>query len=164
MDAGHIGSNSPILVPVDFSPHSESALLWAAEAAERFRQDLLVLHVVHDPESTPGYYQTDDRDGHVQRLEEAAATMLEAFVQRVRSEHPELAKLQKLQTTLAIGLPPTRILEIAEKTGANLIVMGSQGRTGLSHFLLGSKAERVAQLSPVPVTIVKTAAETGKEV
>ena len=110
MCAQQAGSDGPILVPVDFSPHSEAALLWAAAAAARFRRPLLVLHVVHDPESTPGYYQTDDRVGHVQRLEEAAAEMLEVFVERIRREHPELIELQKLETTLAVGLPPTRIL------------------------------------------------------
>ena len=55
-----------------------------------------------------------------------------------------------------VGLPVTRILEVATKTEAQMIVMGSQGRTGLSHLLLGSKAEKVAQLAPIPVTIVKT--------
>ena len=50
----------------------------------------------------------------------------------------------------------TRILEVAEKLEAIMIVVGSQGRTGLPHLLLGSKAERVAQLSPIPVTIVKS--------
>jgi len=44
---------------------------------------------------------------------------------------------------------------VADKIDASMIVMGSQGRTGLPHLLLGSKAERIAQLSPVPVTIVK---------
>ena len=48
-----------------------------------------------------------------------------------------------------------RILEVAEKSGAQQIVMGSLGRSGLSHLLLGSKAQRVVQLSPIPVTIVK---------
>jgi nucleotide-binding universal stress UspA family protein len=145
----------PILVAVDFSPHSEAALLWAARASERFQAPLLVLHVVHDPESAPGYYQPNDQEGHVQRLEEAAATMMAEFAERIRERHPELEALQKLETKLAVGLPANRILEVAEKSNACLIVMGSQGRTGLAHLLLGSKAERVVQLSPIPVTIVK---------
>ncbi len=55
-----------------------------------------------------------------------------------------------------MGLPATRILEVAHALGAQLIVMGSRGRTGLSHLLLGSKAQRVVQLSRIPVTIVKS--------
>ena len=59
------------------------------------------------------------------------------------------------------GIPGSRILEAAESADASLIVMGSRGRTGLPHLLLGSKAERVVQLSPIPVTIVK--AEASKD-
>ena len=54
-----------------------------------------------------------------------------------------------------VGLPVNRILEVAKKSDARMIVMGSQGRTGLKHALLGSKAEQVVHLSPIPVTIVK---------
>lgn len=57
---------------------------------------------------------------------------------------------------LLVGLPVNRILEAAEKTGARMIVMGSQGRTGLARALLGSKAEQVVRLAPLPVMIVKT--------
>jgi nucleotide-binding universal stress UspA family protein len=56
---------------------------------------------------------------------------------------------------LVVGLPVNRILESAEKIHARMIVMGSQGRTGLAHALLGSKAEQVVRLSPAPVMIVK---------
>ena len=160
MGTGPSESVTPILVPIDFSAYSEAALLWAARAAKSFRQRILVLHVVHDPESAPGSYELKDTEGHVQRLEDAAATMLADFVERMRRDHPELEAIQELETSLSVGLPPTRILEVAEKSGANLIVMGSQGRTGLSHLLLGSKAARVAQLSPIPVTIVKATIES----
>lgn len=149
-----------ILVAIDFSHHSEAALLWAARAAERFQAPLLALHVVHDPASAPGSY-TIDGDDYARRMEERAVVMMREFVERVQRENPELARLQELETTLAVGLPPSRILEVAENRGATLIVMGSQGRTGLSHLLLGSKAERVAQLAPIPVTIVKAAPEAS---
>ena len=56
---------------------------------------------------------------------------------------------------MVVGLPATRILEVAEILGAQLIVMGSRGLTGIAHLMLGSKAQRVVQLSPIPVTIVK---------
>jgi len=57
---------------------------------------------------------------------------------------------------LVVGTPVTRILEIAKKKQASMIIIGSHGRTGLSHLLVGSKAERVVQLSPIPVTVVKS--------
>ena len=145
----------PVLVPVDFSAHSEAALLWAARAAHRFEAPLLLLHVVHDPGSAPGYYAATKRKKHLHRLEEAAEEMFDDFINEVRQRHPDAESLNNAEKTLVIGLPVQRILEIAESTDARLIVVGSRGRTGLPHLLLGSNAQRVAQLSPIPVTIVK---------
>jgi nucleotide-binding universal stress UspA family protein len=88
-------------------------------------------------------------------MEDVAAGMLEEFVQKIRSEHPEQAALKDATTQLVTGLPVNRILESADKVHARMIVMGSQGRTGLAHMMLGSKAEQVVRLSPIPVTIVK---------
>jgi len=155
MAVQQITSSGPILVPVDFSPYSEAALLWAAQTAQSLERTLLVLHVVHDPGSAPGSYVPLGENAHVRRIEEVAAKMLDEFVERVRSGHPELQALEGVETTLVVGLPPNRILEVAEQRGASLIVMGSQGLSGLAHLFLGSKAERVVQLSPIPVTIVK---------
>lgn len=146
-------TGGPILVAVDFSPHSESALAWAARAARAFEVSMIVLHVVHDPESTPGSYAQMD-DGGTRSMEQAARGMLEEFLSRARSRGVDLGRSK---SAVAVGLPANRIVEVADLEGAQLIVVGSQGRTGLAHVLLGSKAERVAQLSPVPVTIVKTA-------
>ncbi len=148
-------SQGPILVPVDFSPHSAAALVWAAGVADCLSAPLRVLHVAHDPESAPGYYVRSKRKKHLRRIEEAAAEMMEEFLKQVAKDNPGCKRLQKIDSTLVHGLPVTRILEVADKIGASMIVMGSQGRTGLPHLLLGSKAERVAQLAPVPVTIIK---------
>ncbi len=145
----------PILVPVDFSAYSEAALLCAAELAQVLGSPLIALHVVHDPGDAPGYYSVKGRDKQLERLEDVAAEMLESFLQKIREQQPGLAALQDVSTTLVTGLPVNRILETAEKTHARMIVMGSQGRTGLAHIMLGSKAEQVVRLSPVPVTIVK---------
>jgi len=147
--------SGPVLVPVDFSSHSAAALCWAAEAARRFDAPLRVLHVVHDPGAAPGYYSKAGGEGHLRRLEESAEEMLAEFLGRVRREHPEIDDVKELRSELVVGLPANRILEVAKRSGARMIVMGSRGRTGLSHLLLGSKAERVVQLSPIPVTIVK---------
>ncbi len=146
----------PILVAIDFSDFSEKALLWAARAAQCLDAPLLALHVVHDPESAPGYSShARKRRKRLRHLEEAATEMMEEFRARVSEANPGL--LANFQHRLVTGLPVTRILEVAESINAQLIVMGSQGRTGLPRFMLGSKAEKVVQLSPIPVTIVKNA-------
>lgn len=145
----------PILAAIDFSPYSAQALLWAARTARLFDAPLIALHVVHDPESAPGYYQrTKKRKKHLIRFEEAAGGMMSEFLDQLRKQHPK--KLTGLDARLVVGLPVTRVLEVAAQVGAQLIVVGSQGRTGLDRLMLGSKAERIAQLSPIPVTIVKS--------
>jgi len=61
-----------------------------------------------------------------------------------------------------VSTPVNRIVEIAEKKQARMIIIGSHGRTGLSNLLIGSKAEQVVRLSPVPVTVVKSSREEEK--
>ncbi len=150
-----------VLVAVDFSPPSAAALLWGAQVAEVFGDRLTILHVVHDPEAAPGYYRAKKNGKHVRRLENAARDMLDEFVDGLVTGHPQLAILGTAERSLVVGIPVTRILEVAEATDARLLVVGSNGRTGLSHLMLGSKAERVAQLSPIPVTIVKAPRAVG---
>lgn len=148
-------AHRPVLVPVDFSAYSEAALLCAAELAHVLGSPLIVLHIVHDPGEAPGYYSVKGRHKQLERMEDVAAEMLEKFLLKVREEHPGQPALKDASTKLVTGLPVNRILEVADKTHARMIVMGSQGRTGLAHMMLGSKAEQVVRLSPVPVTIVK---------
>ncbi len=95
--------------------------------------------------------------------------MMDEFLVRCRKLVPALALLEAgtmddgnagddtepLTKELVVGVPVRRILEVAERIEARLIVMGSRGRTGLSRLLLGSKAQSVVQLAPMPVTIVK---------
>ena len=145
----------PILVPVDFSPHSQAALIQACEMAECMQQPVVVLHVVHDPGEMPGYYTKLTKKKHLVRIEDLAREMLDRFMDEFRTQHPQLKILKKAEAMLVVGLPVTRILQVAEKLHASMVVMGSQGRTGLKHMLLGSKAEQVVRLAPLPVTIVK---------
>ena len=148
-------NNHPILVPVDLSAHSEAALLWACQLAECSKQSVIVLHVVHDPADMPGYYQRITKKKALVRMEDVAEEMVGEFVARMIQENPQVKSLKKVEQMLVVGLPVTRILQVAEKTKASMVVMGSQGRTGLKHLMLGSKSEQVVHLCPVPVTIVK---------
>lgn len=144
----------PVLVAVDFSPDSEAALLWACGYAAQVGADVVVLHVVHDPVEAPGSYRRSEADA-LRPMEEIAAEVLDQFIEKFGKAHPELQALVTLKTRLVSGLPATRIVEVADKIEARMIVVGSRGLTGLPHLLLGSKAERVAQLASRPVTIVK---------
>jgi len=148
-------SKKPILVPVDFSPGSEAAILQAAELAGALQAPITVLHVVHDLTSTPGYKALKGAKKQLRRMEDIAAELLQEYMQEIEKKHPELTALHKAEKLLVVGIPVTRILEAADKIDARMIVMGSQGRTGLSHVLLGSKAEQVVRLASIPVMIIK---------
>jgi len=148
-------TTAPVLCAVDFSDDSEAALLWAAAQAEREDAPLVVLHVVHDPASSPGFYRKPDADW-LQPMEEVAAEMFTEFLAGVRQRHPEASGLARVETRLVTGLPSGRISEVAAEVGAGHVVVGSRGRTGLPHIMLGSVAERVAQIAEAPVTVVKT--------
>ena len=151
------GKNGPVMVAVDFAPDSEAALVWACGFADCVGAGLAVLHVVHDPGDAPGYYRQGKQD-LLRPMEDVATEMLEEFLEDFANKHPDLGAVKKAERVLVKGIPATRILEMAKTKGARLIVMGSRGRTGLPHLLLGSKAQRVVQMSPIPVTIVKAAA------
>jgi len=148
-------NNKPILVPVDFSSHSETALIYAAELAQMLGSKLVILHIVHDLNEAPGYYSVKGRDKQMRRMEDVAAEMLDEFFRRMQKKHSGLLSLEKAETMLVVGLPVNRILELAEKTHAGMIIMGSQGRTGLARAMLGSKAEQVVRLAQIPVMIIK---------
>lgn len=147
---------APILVPVDFSTHSKNALLKASELAECARRPLIVVHVVHDPAEMPGYYGQVVKKKKLVRIQDLAREAYDEFLRSTIEEHPEARLLKDAERLLVIGLPVSRILEVVEKTQPSMVVIGSQGRTGLAHLMLGSKAEQIARLCPVTVTIVKS--------
>ncbi len=145
-----------LLVAVDFSPYSEQALCFAGQLAERLKAQLLVLHVIHDPAEAPGFYaQKGKKKKFLRSMEDAAQEMMEEFLLKMRQAYPKLVPIRKAKAQLVVGTPVTRIVEVAEKKQVKMIIIGSHGRTGLANLLVGSKVQRVVQLSPVPVTVVK---------
>lgn len=147
--------NQPILVAIDFSDDSRAAVLWACEFAHCVGARLILLHVIHDPVSSPGFYHAET-PGEMRPMEDVAKTMMSDFLADMRTKHPDLEALQSADTRLVAGLPPGRIVEAADLLKAKLIVIGSRGMTGLDHMLMGSVAERVVELAPVPVVVVKS--------
>lgn len=144
-----------ILAPVDFSDHSEAALIQAAKFADLMPATLVALHVVHDPGEMPGYYSKLIKKKRVTRIQDIAADVFDEFMDRVVDDNPDLHCLREAGRLMVTGLPVTRILELVEYLDPIMVVMGSQGRTGLKHLVIGSKAAQIVQLCPVPVTIVK---------
>ena len=148
-------SKRPILVPVDFSEQSIAALVKACEWAECTNQQIIVLHVVHDPAEMPGYYGKVTKKKKLLRIEDLVKEVFDEFMHDTIEQYPGCDRLRKAKTVLVIGLPANRILEMVDKVDAAMVIMSSQGRTGLKHLMLGSKAEQIVRLCPVPVLIDK---------
>lgn len=147
-----------ILVAVDFSEHATSALVYAANLARRLDERLIILHVIHD--QAAGYYsdkkiKKGDKK-RLKRLEEVAAEMMDDLLRQQIEAHDEIKSvLKKAEVILVSGLTVTKVLQVIEKTAPEMLVLGNKGHSSLKHILLGSKAEQLARLCPVPVTLVK---------
>jgi len=146
---------APILVPVDFSDCARHAFTLAGEIARFQNRPLVILHVSHDRVLADAEHDQIDPQHPSLPMVDLARRQLSAFVEEQVECEPDLAKLDNLRTVVVDGIPASRILEVAQREGASLIVMGSHGRKGFARLLMGSVAEAVTRKSPVPVTIVK---------
>ena len=140
-----------ILVPVDFSPDADRAVEMATSLAKTFKGHLVLLHAYHLPAQLAMPDQVMIPQEYWDGIREAA--------QRKLDEYREGAAKEGVKADLEIvaQAPSFAIQEAAESSGADLIVMGTRGLTGLKHVLLGSTAERTVRLSPCPVLTVKAA-------
>jgi universal stress protein A len=134
-----------ILVATDFSRHADRALEQAAGWATALGSSVDVLHVYEAPlvELTPYHLAIPMQvlDG----VRDRARERLEALREKLAADGIEVA------VHLREGHPAEGIAAMARETGADLIVMGTRGNTGLKHVLLGSVAERTLRLAPCPV-------------
>ena len=142
-----------LLCPVDFSSHSDRAMEYAGELAQRFRADLTVLHVVYDP--------LDITCSHIPHppLEQLREEMIREAEQMVqRRVHRRLRFLPRAKTVVVAGPPYLQIVRYARDHRVDLIVMGTQGLVGLDRLIMGSTAERVVRTAPCPVVSIRAAA------
>ena len=138
-----------ILVPIDFSEHSGAALETATEITKRFGAKVWLLHCcpVHSGGISacgiviPARYHRDIRNEAEHRLRQ--------------SQEKVEAEGVLAEATVLSEFPPQAIAEMAQGIGADLIVMGTRGLTGIQHVMLGSVAERTVRLAPCPVLTVK---------
>jgi len=141
-----------ILVPTDFSVQSEGALAYARDIAERFGASIHLLHVLEDPYATSAYatevygYLPPGLKETWQKNAEEKLTALLTRADRTRFS---------ATTAVIFGRPAAAIADYATENGSDLIVMGTHGRGGVTHLLLGSVAERVIRSAPCPVLTVR---------
>jgi nucleotide-binding universal stress UspA family protein len=139
-----------ILVPVDFSIHSAEATRVAADLAKHFDASLTVAYV-YDPLA----FALPDAFAMVPQTE--IDRLLDAFrAQLAQSQRQAVdAGAPHVETELLQGFVSGEIVQFANRGEFDLIVMGTHGRTGMQHLVLGSVAERVVRLARCPVLTVK---------
>lgn len=137
-----------ILVPTDFSPSSSAAIDVAISLAAAFHAELTLLHVWEVP-VYPYMEMMPNSSEMIGVVERAATECLAAKLKEVQ------ARLPRAKSLLKMGLAWQDIVDTSKEVGSDLVVIGTHGRRGISHALMGSVAEKVVRLSPVPVLTVR---------
>ena len=140
-----------ILAPTDFSAHAAKAVRYACRLAERLESELHLLHVLSDvvpagpdpmlaPVLPPEYYKETEEQSRI-----ALAQLVE----------PSWGHPSRFEASVRWGGPVEGIVDYAAELEVDLIVIATHGRTGLSHALLGSVAERIVREAPCPVLTIR---------
>lgn len=138
-----------VLFPTDFSTAAEPALHVATSLAREHGARMLLLNVPPPPAMAPKPYWPETEFNN---LVEASQIRLNELASTIH--------FIDVETHVAMGDPGAAIVNTAERFGADIIVMGTHGRTGLSRLLLGSVAEYVLRHARCPVLTIKPGATT----
>ena len=139
-----------ILVPTDFSENADQALAYAVSLAGQVGATVHLIHVFDDPDRVALY-----SDAYVPVPPEMRAALL-TDIRRQLATRTTAAGHEHVTTEVLSGAPPAQaIVEAAKRNRCDLVVMGTHGRHGMAHLLLGSVAERVVRTAECPVLVVR---------
>ena len=142
-----------ILVPVDFSPSSKLALDYASMLAEKYSAKVRIFHAWEVPA-----FLRPDLTVWSGELSGTLADSVKLAAEQAMTEFVKAANVsgrKEVTTELVSGAPAATVLSALEAGTYDLVVMGTHGRTGLSHLFLGSVAEKVVRHSKQPVLTVR---------
>ena len=145
-----------ILAPTDFSEYSKQAMESALALAQTFGAKLLLLHVVELPAYPIEGFVPSIGATLIEDLERQASVDLAQVLQEPPGGTVEVLR------QVVVGNPYSKIIEMAEAEKVDLIVMATHGRTGLSHLVMGSVAERVVRTAPCPVLTIRPTAAAAQ--
>lgn len=139
-----------ILVPIDFSDFSDKALEYALQLAESFQSNLTILHALVLFQDDVGEEEKlHEYEEWIKRREQKIYDQMKKNLQKAKG------KGLKVKSVILRGVNAAdAILEYLDNHPFDLVAMGTHGRTGLKHFLLGSISEKVVRLSPIPVLTI----------
>jgi len=138
-----------ILVPIDFSTPSIKALKYAEAFAERFGAKLTLIHVI-EPLPLPDFAQTSPLVIENDKLVRSCEEKLRALPNRLDLDVQMVEKI-----LVRTGKPFYEIVQAARTLKVDLIIIATQGNTGIKHLLLGSTTERVVRHAGCPVFVVR---------
>ena len=139
-----------VLAPTDFSEYSKKAVAYALELARKFGAKLTILHVIElPPYPVEGYVTPNLSQTFMDDLERQATTDLAQVTPEAEAAGVEVARV------VGVGTPYRKIIDTAEAEQVDLIVMATAGRTGFSHLIMGSIAERVVRTASCPVLTIR---------
>ena len=137
-----------ILIPTDFSDHSDQALRWGVSLAEKYSALMLLLHVI-----PPAMEEVSTHGSASEEIIMELEAKVEARLYEIALT--DLDDTRPVEVKIAVGKPAEEILRVAGEEEVDLIVMGAHGHSGLAHVLLGSTAETVLRTAPCPVFTVR---------
>lgn len=143
-----------ILAPTDFSESAREAIAFAVELADKFGASLTLFHAYQ----TPAYLLPE---GSILAGSDLIVDIMNRAGEALEAARKDLEGKLPVDTLLVEGLPFVQIVDAANEGHYDLIVMGTHGRTGLRHVLLGSVAERVVRRARCPVLTVRQSAAHG---
>jgi nucleotide-binding universal stress UspA family protein len=138
-----------ILVAVDFSEHANAALASTREFAKLLGAKVHVVHAFEIITPLVSPHQVEIPDSYILESRGVATEKLNEAIESLRSEGVDAIP------HITDAPAPIGIVRVAEEVGADLIVMGTRGMTGVKHLLLGSVAERTLRLAPCSVLTIK---------
>ena len=143
-----------ILVPVDFALHSAEAIRRAVDLAQHYSASLTLIYVYE-----PLDYALPE--GYALYTPEQTGQLMDDFKERLLQAQRDVEAMgvSSVESHVLNGAAALEIVDFARERGFDLIVMGTHGRTGLSHLLMGSVAERVLRTAHCPVLTVKAREE-----
>lgn len=145
-----------ILVPVDFSSSSRSALEYACEIAERYGAKMEILHLCGAPQFVAmTALRRVSEEERVKAAKEGKEKHEKELQEFVGDLNDKLEKIPHEIRTEWAGDLTSLVVEHAEKNNFDLIVMGTHGRKGVREFLLGSNAKKILTKAPCPVLTVR---------
>lgn len=139
-----------VLVPIDFSDYSKSALKYAVNFAKSFNAEIILVYVVE-----PVIYPPDFSMGQI-----AMPSINTEWDDRAKDELQKLAKseineIANVKTIIKTGKPFVEIIETAKEENIDLIIIATHGHSGVEHILFGSTAEKVVRKAPCPVLTLR---------